>query len=50
VINTTDVLVLKKYILGMGYLNEEQSKVADISEDGSVNIIDMVALKNILNY
>jgi arabinogalactan endo-1,4-beta-galactosidase len=47
-VTISDAVVLQKYLLGSGALTEEQWNAADIIDKGTVNVLDMVALKRIL--
>lgn len=46
-LNTSDLLILKKYLLGFE-TTEFNSITADINEDDNINVIDLLKLKRIL--
>lgn len=49
-VNHIDVLILKKYLLGIISMNSYQYNQSDMTADGKVNILDLIALKTtILN-
>ena len=45
-VNTADLVMMQKYLLGAGYLNSYFS--SDINEDGRVDIFDSVSLRKLL--
>ena len=45
-VNVQDVVLLQKYLIRMETLTAEQAKPADVNEDGVVNVIDLLRLKN----
>ena len=45
-VNTADLVMMQKYLLGAGYLNSYFS--SDINEDGRVDIFDNVSLRKLL--
>ena len=47
-VNSTDLLILQKYLLGVSDISGTQSDAADINKDGNVNILDLILLKEIL--
>lgn len=45
-VNNEDVLLLQKYILGEITFSKEESKRADLTEDGDINVYDLSLLKH----
>ena len=45
IVDSEDVLLLKKYLLRAGTLTSEQAENADINEDGKINSFDIAQLK-----
>jgi hypothetical protein len=48
IVSTSDLILLKKYILGVGTLTPQQFDRADLSGDTKVNSIDLAILKRII--
>lgn len=48
ILDYTDILTLKKYLLGLSELSTEQISSADINLDGVVNLLDLLTLKNLV--
>ena len=48
-VTALDFIILKKYILGIQTLDENQLKAADINNSGSVNVFDIQALVKLLS-
>ena len=44
--NTADLVMLQKYILGAGKLTNSSN--ADINEDGNIDVFDVVGLRKLL--
>ncbi|MCU6720642.1 leucine-rich repeat protein [Porcipelethomonas ammoniilytica] len=44
-VNTSDVVLLQKYLVKNETLNEHQLAVADINNDGQINVFDLMLLK-----
>lgn len=49
-LNTNDILILKKYLLGMISLSTEQISNADINSDTNINLLDLLILKSLILY
>lgn len=47
-IGIVDLLLLKKYILGMDSLSTRSKVIADINNDNNVNILDLMQLKSLI--
>lgn len=47
VINSSDIIMLTKYILAVPGTELKSPEAADINKDGTVNVMDLIALKNI---
>lgn len=47
-IDTSDIILLQKYLLSLESFNEKQCKSADMNSDGIVNAFDMVLLRQLL--
>ena len=48
VVNTADIVVLQKYLLGIDILTEEQAELADTTADGTVNGLDLGLLRSMI--
>jgi len=48
IVNISDAVILKNYLLGKYGLNENQSIAADINEDGELDSLDLTALQDII--
>ena len=46
-VNTTDYLLVKRYVLGTGSLTSAQKGAADVDNDGNVDSIDYIIVKRI---
>ena len=44
-VNTADLVLMSKYLLGREDFTKKQSELADMNEDGSADIFDMVSLR-----
>lgn len=44
-INTSDAVLLQNYLIKKEILNEHQKEVADINNDGKINVFDLMVLK-----
>lgn len=44
-VNTADLVLIQKYLHGLGGLDEEQSGCADLSKDGVIDVFDLIALR-----
>ncbi|MDE5792296.1 MAG: dockerin type I repeat-containing protein, partial [Oscillospiraceae bacterium] len=47
-LNTKDVALLQNYLLGNEKFTKKQFQEADVNQDGSVNIYDLIALKHVI--
>lgn len=47
-VSVSDAVLLQKYLVSMTPLNKEQGRRADLSEDQSLNVIDLCLLKQML--
>ncbi len=47
-VNTSDAVLLQKYLLGIESLSEKQIQAAELCEDGTVNAFDLAFLKRML--
>jgi len=48
IVNILDVVMVVQFILGNAEFNEEQIAASDITQDGGVNILDVIAMMNII--
>lgn len=46
ILSYLDILLLKKYLLGILNLDTTQENLADINEDNNISILDLIVLKN----
>lgn len=47
-VTDNDVLIIQQHIKGISTLSETQQKLADINEDGEIDIFDMIAVQKII--
>ena len=47
-VSVSDAVLLQKYLVSMTPLDKEQASRADLSEDQSLNVIDLCLLKQML--
>jgi len=48
IVNILDVVMVVQFILGNAEFNEDQIAASDITQDGGVNILDVIAMMNII--
>ena len=48
IVNILDVVMVVQFILGNTEFNEDQIAASDITQDGGVNILDVIAMMNII--
>ena len=44
-VNTADLVLMSKYLLGREDFTKKQYELADMNEDGAADIFDMVSLR-----
>ncbi|MBQ8825389.1 MAG: dockerin type I repeat-containing protein, partial [Ruminococcus sp.] len=50
-ITISDLIILQKFILGIQKITKEQAKLADLTQDNIVNVLDLTILKHrLLSY
>lgn len=50
VVDTLDLMLLKRHLLGISTMADEEISIADIDENGSINLIDFILLKELLLF
>ena len=48
IVNILDVVMVVQFILGNAEFNEDQIAASDLTQDGGVNILDVIAMMNII--
>ena len=47
-LGVADLVMLQKYVLGVGQIDAEAAKEADVCNDGRIDIFDVVELRKLL--